>query len=340
MPNVSPECAAPKPVREIWIDTVRAIACLMVVLLHVAAYYVNNANVGSADWTWANAIDSATRSCVPLFFMITGYLFLGSRAPQLRHILRVICAIAVYSLIAVVAMWVSSGQLPLSGILSLPYQPIFYHLWYLYAILGIYLIASVISLRMSSSWFSMTSLLILMFVLNDAGISPVGSKISLDGSSIIYLLLAVSGSVLGRLLPSLEIAYQAHISRLAFLLFGLFSIAIAVMTHHASVKVGTFVNTYYGYTHPLVIGAALSGFTWLHLTSPHKIFAHLLRRISENSLAIYGVHAFILVFARRAANTVDMPAYLEITIVFFFVISVSYLAARLLRVIDRRSYFT
>lgn len=340
MSKFSPNHPAPKPIRETWIDTVRATACLMVVLLHVSAFYVTNANVGSSDWTLANAIDSATRACVPLFFMITGYLFLGSRMPRLRHILRVISSIVVYSMIAVVAIWASSGRLPLSGILALPYQPIFYHLWYLYALLGIYLIASVMSLRAPASWSLLGSLLILMFVLNDAGMAPRGSKIALDGNSIVYLLLAISGSVLGTLLPTLGSGHKALLSRSAFLLFWLCSITIGVMTHYSSVIAGTFVNTFYGYTHPLVIGAALSGFTWLHLTSPHKLLAPLLRQISENSLAIYGIHAFILVVARRAADIVDVPAYLEITIVFIFVVATSYLVARALRLIDRRGYFT
>jgi hypothetical protein len=39
MSNLSPDYHYPTPVRKNWIDTVRATACLMVILLHVAAYY-------------------------------------------------------------------------------------------------------------------------------------------------------------------------------------------------------------------------------------------------------------------------------------------------------------
>ncbi len=106
MTHLSADQAVNEKVRENWIDTIRATACMMVIMLHVAAYYVTRSSVNSDYWNFANIIDSATRSCVPLFFMISGYLFLGSRAPKFRHILRVVSSIAVYSAVAVVTLWV------------------------------------------------------------------------------------------------------------------------------------------------------------------------------------------------------------------------------------------
>ncbi len=233
-----------------------------------------------------------------------------------------------------------NGRLPLGGILSVAYKPIFYHLWYLYALIGIYLLASLISLRVSPSWSMLAALVVLMFVLNDAGLAPVGSKIALDGKTIIYFLLTVSGAVLGQLLSSLGDSRQTVVSRSAFLLFGLFSISIAVMTQRESLSSGAFVNTFYDYTHPLVIGAAISAFTWLRLARPSRIFVPAIKSISANSLAIYGIHAFILEFVRRLSDVVDAPVPLEILVAFLYVGLSSYLTARLIRRFDSRGYFT
>lgn len=326
--------------REDWLDSVRAAACLMVILLHVAAYYVLNTDIGSSDWNWANVVDSATRSCVPLFFMITGYLFLRGRAPRARHLLRVVTSIVAYSLIAVAFIWITRGYLPLTSILAMPYQPVFYHLWYLYSVLAIYLLASVVSLRMPASWAMMASLLVLMFGLNGAGLAPQGSRLALSGSSIVYLLLAVSGAVLGNLLPTLRDERRTFYAWSAFITFSFCVIATALMTRHASITAGSFVGTFYNYSHPLVIGAAISGFTCLHLASPPQILKKIIRSISDNSLAIYGVHSFILVLAQRAAKATNAPAYLEMVFIFIFVATASYLVARLLRQIDLRGYFT
>ena len=72
-----------------WIDNLRGIACLMVVMIHTTTWYVTNAHsVSPVTWDIANVLNSASRVSVPLFFMISGYLFFGERSAQPRHFLR------------------------------------------------------------------------------------------------------------------------------------------------------------------------------------------------------------------------------------------------------------
>ncbi len=73
-----------------WIDNLRGIACLMVVMIHTTTWYVINAHsVSPITWDIANVLNSASRVSVPLFFMISGYLFFGERSAQSRHFLRI-----------------------------------------------------------------------------------------------------------------------------------------------------------------------------------------------------------------------------------------------------------
>jgi surface polysaccharide O-acyltransferase-like enzyme len=46
------------------------------------------------DWDIANLLNSASRVSVPLFFMISGYLFFGERSAQPRHFLRIVLCVA------------------------------------------------------------------------------------------------------------------------------------------------------------------------------------------------------------------------------------------------------
>lgn len=72
-----------------WIDNLRGIACLMVVMIHTTTRYVINAHsVSPITRDIANVLNSASRVSVPLFFMISGYLF-GERSAQSRHFLRI-----------------------------------------------------------------------------------------------------------------------------------------------------------------------------------------------------------------------------------------------------------
>lgn len=72
-----------------WIDNLRGIACLMVVMIHTTTWYVTNAHsVSPVTWDIANVLNSASRVSVPLFFMISGYLFWRTQrpaAPFLAH---------------------------------------------------------------------------------------------------------------------------------------------------------------------------------------------------------------------------------------------------------------
>ena len=84
-----------------WIDNLRGIACLMVVMIHTTTWYITNAqSVSPLNWDLANVLNSASRVSVPLFFMISGYLFFGERSAKPRHFLRITLCILFYSSVA------------------------------------------------------------------------------------------------------------------------------------------------------------------------------------------------------------------------------------------------
>lgn len=65
-----------------WIDNLRAVACIMVVMIHATTYSLTSgSSVGEFSWDIANLLNSASRVGVPLFFMISGYLFFGEKVP-------------------------------------------------------------------------------------------------------------------------------------------------------------------------------------------------------------------------------------------------------------------
>ncbi len=49
----------------IWLENLRAIACIMVVVLHTAAIYVLKSD--GLYWEIGNIFDSFVRICVPIF---------------------------------------------------------------------------------------------------------------------------------------------------------------------------------------------------------------------------------------------------------------------------------
>lgn len=73
--------------RKMQYDLLRSIACIMVVMLHVSAFYWTKLSPESPEWRALNFYDSLTRSSVPLFFMISG-VFMLSKEQTIKRLYR------------------------------------------------------------------------------------------------------------------------------------------------------------------------------------------------------------------------------------------------------------
>lgn len=133
------------------LDAARWLAALAVVLLHCAAQSVSDADAyGSKDWLAANLYDSAVRWCVPVFVMVSGALLLDRDKPldarsfYERRAARICAPLVFWTLFYLgwrtLLDWWDDGQIdvsfwPRKVAAGAPY----YHLWYLYMIVGLYL---------------------------------------------------------------------------------------------------------------------------------------------------------------------------------------------------------
>jgi surface polysaccharide O-acyltransferase-like enzyme len=114
----------------------------MVVMIHTTTWYVTNAHsISPVNWDIANILNSASRVSVPLFFMISGFLFFGERSAQPRHFIRIAACLGFYSAVALLYITLFTS---INAGLSLKYllqKPVFYHLWFFFAIIVIYLVS-------------------------------------------------------------------------------------------------------------------------------------------------------------------------------------------------------
>src|SRR5512134_1035392 len=87
-----------------WADVIRVVAVFLVVTVHVSGQITNIwGKVPENDWFIANIYGGIARICVPLFFMISGYLLLP-RAENLgafyrKRMPKVVIPFLVWSLI-------------------------------------------------------------------------------------------------------------------------------------------------------------------------------------------------------------------------------------------------
>ncbi|WP_130835489.1 acyltransferase [[Erwinia] mediterraneensis] len=320
-----------------WIDNLRAVACMMVIIIHTTTWYITGPEAAS-DYRWdlANLLNSASRVCVPLFFMISGYLFFGERSAQGRHFLRIVLCLLFYSAVSLAYItWltpVSEGR----SLLALLQKPVFYHLWFFFAIIGIYLLSPLIQVKAVKAGYVTILVLVLVVLANPNTVSqslgpfqwlPV--NLYLSGDSFYYLLYGLLGRAIGIMETE-----KPGVSLLAGVTFVACVAGIALGTRQALQINGAFADTWYLYCGPLVFLAAIS-LLILFKNCLNRRPLPLLATISRYSLPVYGFHALFIHFLRtRHLDDMTQPLA-DLPWVFGVSLGGSMLLAMLLKRVDK-----
>ena len=130
--------------RDSSVDLIRIIACFMVVMIHTAAYDFDYADPASSQWMAQNVYDSFVRSGVPLFFMLSGIVFLQKKTITLSYIWKkILRLLIVYVLFYVfykafeVRHELVQDPLYLIQAIRWGHYP-HYHLWFMLELIAIY----------------------------------------------------------------------------------------------------------------------------------------------------------------------------------------------------------
>ena len=143
--------------RVYFLDYLRVLACFMVILVHcIEPFYLGDGGTliaSRSDALWVTSINSMLRIAVPLFVMISSYLLVpvaGSTTEfYRRRIKRVAIPFLIFSLAyALIPAWGSGGEIDIIDnlrVLAFNFLPLSGHLWFVYMMLGVYLIMPIIS---------------------------------------------------------------------------------------------------------------------------------------------------------------------------------------------------
>ncbi|XTZ38232.1 acyltransferase [Salmonella enterica] len=320
-----------------WIDNLRGIACLMVVMIHTTTWYITNpASVSTFDWNIANILNSASRVSVPLFFMISGYLFFGQRSAQPRHFLRIALCLLFYSLISLlyIVLFTSiNSELSLKNLLQ---KPVFYHLWFFFAIIVIYLVSPLIQVKAVSGKMLLALIVVIGIVANPNtvsqkidGVEWLPVNLYINGDTFYYVLYGILGRAIGMMETQKRI-----LTATCAVLFLLAVFAISRGTLYELNWRGNFADTWYRYCGPLVFLCAISLFTLIKNTLNSRTLPGL-TLISQHSLGIYGFHALIIHALRTRGIELESSPLLDILWIFSVTLLASLALSMLLQRIDR-----
>jgi len=281
-------------------DKLKLISCFLVVLLHVSA---DQAMKFGAGWWASNIYDSISRVSVPIFLMISGALLL-KKSDLLgvfikKRLARVFPPLIFWSLFYV--WWLHYNGVDVTGwALKLITKPAMYHLWYLYAIIGLYALVPILRRFYNNStmpekiwalslWVVIGSIWPALSILS----SPQSCLAIAPTATASLYSLSTFGGYAGFLLLGAFVS-DIKINRwLGAAMFVAGSIAtMAIMFWH-SVRVGHPCETFYNYLSPLVIFSAV-GFFSFFMASDKAEPSKLLASASDCTLGIYCLHVLLI----------------------------------------------
>ena len=228
--NVNPEISRRHlsgRTQEPWIDYVRVVALCCVILLHTSTPLLEKyRELPAMDWMVANIYQSSVRACVPLFFMISGYLLLPKDEPIetffKKRVNKVLVPLVAWTFFFMLwrAFFEGSLQLSFRWLLRATISPVYYHLWFMYAIIGLYLCIPILRPAVLSARKNLLNYYIALWLVVSS-LLPLAEAIS--GATSRFELLTISGFsgylILGLVLGKLAMTRKrALLSVLIFLL--------------------------------------------------------------------------------------------------------------------------
>lgn len=336
--------------RTAYFDVLRVVAIVGVVVLHTAAQQWYATPPASVSWQTLNVYDSAMRFCVPIFFMVSGALFLDqARRVDLGTILRkslprLLVAFAVwsvfYALINTFVFGSYAGMRDLLGKMVVGY----YHQWFLWALMGLYLVTPLLR-RICAERALAVYFVVLAFVF--ASVLPlltqlpvVGTAVSaITGMAQVQLVLGYSMYfVLGHLI------HTGVLDGVRMLWFVVAGISAVVVTASGaallSLRAGEGDVTLYGYLTPNVVVASICVFVVVKRLveggkNPGKV-GRVTAFVGASSFGIYLVHPFFQsLLISAGVTTAVLPEIVSVPLVALAIFVPSLLVAALLHRIPR-----
>ena len=296
--------------RQYNLDLLRILACFMVLVIHVSAHNWSTVPPQSTAWQVFNIYNVFARSSVPLFFMLSGKLFLERDDVSFKRLFSK----NILKLIFVYFLWSFLYAVDQIGIGNIVAEPdltrLFtatvdskYHLWYLTALVSVYLLIPVFiglkSYKNGRVLDYIAILFVIMVVLKySLSLLPVHQSIIDLLNKYGFGFSTLSGYfLLGHILDK----YREKSKKIpSFVLLTEFFAACALTaagSYIVSVKAGAATATLYDFFFISTFVEAVIIFTlFLRLSNLNinRTLGAMIKKISNYTLFIYLFHPFLI----------------------------------------------
>jgi surface polysaccharide O-acyltransferase-like enzyme len=138
--------------RVVYSDVLRILAIFFVILMHVTVIYISEHVINLNTWIPALLYDNISRWCVPVFFMVSGMFLLDpSKANEStknflkKRLVAVLIPFITWNIIYAIYRVSIDPSLGFTNLILMGFgSEIYYHMWFVYTLIGLYLITPVV----------------------------------------------------------------------------------------------------------------------------------------------------------------------------------------------------
>ena len=308
-----------------WIFNLRIIASFAVIVLHVSSpIVVNYSSIGLSSWFASNFFDSISRFCVPVFVMISGTLLLGKSEDinvfLQKRVKRILFPFLFWTLVYLffnVFIFNTVEVHSFVEFLMKFFRSIWFgsafHFWYIYMIIGIYLMTPIINPWVNTTnnkgflyFFCIWSVSVFFLQSNFERYKP--------NFDLIYFSKYLGYFILGYFLNKNDFSrYKKMILIIYFL-----SLSVIVFgTFYFSFKENSFSGGLYDYFNFFVIFNSVSIFLiFKYFLNFNLIGYRFFINLNNDSYGIYLIHILVLlIFSEIGLNGMLMHPLIGIPFV-------------------------
>ncbi|HSK33435.1 MAG TPA: acyltransferase family protein [Propionicimonas sp.] len=325
-----------------YLDRLRVGAAMAVVMIHVSAMRWPDTPPGSADWQAMNVYAAVSRWCVPIFFMVSGALFLSpgrENAPGQtwrKYISRLL------------VMWVawSAFYTVMSGVFVRTADPLFllqhlwdgyYHLWYLLALTGVYALIPLLQRVVASPTLTRYFLILTgipSIAVPTLAMVPVAGGLTADLVARVAPYLVAGYPfyfVLGHVLHEKGATLSRRTRTILYAAGIVGTVVTAVGTAWLSLSKGQPSGELYNYLSLGVVAAAVAVFLLFQNRSGDAVTSPRLATWARWTLPIYLIHpAFVRIVQEFNITPGLLPGIIGLPLIWLAVLALSTFVSALL----------
>lgn len=321
------------------IELIRTISFILVIVIHVTNYFCRAfGRISAGEYGFALILDTFARVSVPCFFMISGAMLLGrneSLSKNWNRLIRFLPPLLFWSVVYYLFnTYYMGSDFELSEILAVPAEP---HLWYLYAMIPIYLVLPFLQAMyrgMDDKLFGLLVILgtgveIVMYVLSLFGTEPY-YDVPLFGDRI-YAYYFMLGYILWKYKDSARIR-----TRNLWIIFIASNVINIGLTAMISSGMGEHLERTLEYGCPFVMASAGSFFLLMVRAGNGQIYVSgpwkkRIDALCSCSFGIYLIHILFLDNYKKHLEAEAVSAWLAIPGLTVSILLVSFFSVYLIR---------